>query len=154
MTEDVQPPATRVCKTCGKEKPLYQFVKDKTCSFGYSHRCRDCRGAMRSKDYYEKPEKRQKETRTPSQFREKHLKQTYGLTMAAYDNMAKAQDHRCSICGAHQEDLPYLLHVDHHHESGKIRELLCKNCNMLLGHAREDLSILDKAKEYLIRHKE
>ena len=37
---------TRVCRKCGQEKPLSEFVKDKTCALGYSHTCKQCNAGI------------------------------------------------------------------------------------------------------------
>lgn len=58
-------------------------------------------------------------------------------------------DPKCSICGEKQEDLPRMLCVDHCHESGKFRGLLCDNCNTAIGLMKDDVDSLKKAIEYL-----
>jgi len=54
---------------------------------------------------------------------------------------------RCAICGAAEGKLV----VDHHHKTGKVRELLCHLCNAKIGCAREDLAIIAAAAAYLYR---
>jgi hypothetical protein len=69
-----------------------------------------------------------------------------GLTPAKYYEMCEQQDWACLICG----DIPAnKLHVDHCHETNKIRGLLCGGCNIGLGHFYEDPARLQKAIEYL-----
>lgn len=53
----------------------------------------------------------------------------------------------CAICGSTSE-----LHIDHSHESGSIRELLCMQCNTGLGNFKENPEILQKAIDYLTKH--
>lgn len=85
--------------------------------------------------------------------RERHLKRKYGISNNDYEKMIILQNGKCAICG----NLPTpntKLHVDHDHQTGKIRKLLCKNCNNALGYAREDISILDRMIDYLNSHKD
>ena len=50
----------------------------------------------------------------------------------------------CQICG-----IETFTHVDHDHETGALRGYLCNDCNLLLGRAKDDVSILQKAIDYL-----
>lgn len=74
----------------------------------------------------------------------------YGLTDAQYREMYEAQGGRCAICGRHEE----VLDVDHDHETGDVRDLLCHSCNITLGAAREDPTVLEAAKQYVLKWKE
>lgn len=74
----------------------------------------------------------------------------YGLTLEQYDAMRAEQGYSCAICECPEENAPkQCLVVDHSHDTGKVRRLLCTCCNALLGMAREDLVILERAIEYL-----
>lgn len=75
------------------------------------------------------------------------LKRYYGISLQEYDDMFTSQNGQCAICK--EKDT---LVVDHNHETGKVRELLCKKCNLALGHSKESVTILDKMIEYLKRH--
>lgn len=70
------------------------------------------------------------------------LKHKYGITLDDYNEMFAIQEGCCGICGKHQSELNTKLHVDHCHESGKVRSLLCGNCNIALGLVNEDANIL------------
>lgn len=74
-----------------------------------------------------------------------HRLAAYGLTDAEYRAMAQRQRGACPICG----DKPAMLVVDHHHESGAIRGLLCDRCNRALGHLKDSPGVCDRAAEYL-----
>jgi hypothetical protein len=78
-----------------------------------------------------------------------HLKRAYGITIEKYNEMFEMQGGRCLICGRHQDELDKRLRVDHDHETGEVRGLLCHNCNVLIGHAREDKQTLVHALSYL-----
>jgi hypothetical protein len=76
-----------------------------------------------------------------------------------YETLAAAQGNLCAICNSPELTTgklgnPRRLAIDHCHESGEVRGLLCMKCNMLLGAANDNPSILDNAAEYLRRHQE
>jgi hypothetical protein len=73
-----------------------------------------------------------------------NLKKKYGLTLEQFNEMCIAQDHCCFIC-----DERVNLVVDHNHQTGEVRKLLCLNCNSGLGMFRENPELLLKAKEYV-----
>jgi adenine-specific DNA methylase len=80
------------------------------------------------------------------------LKRLYGLSIEDYDAKVKQQDSCCAICG--RSSLLFTgrkkrLCVDHCHTTGKVRGLLCEPCNTLLGMARDDMSVLSSAINYL-----
>jgi Autographiviridae endonuclease VII len=74
------------------------------------------------------------------------LRRNYGLSLEEYNEMVKAQDGKCLICGDSGT-----LNVDHSHKDGKVRGLLCSRCNTSLGLAREDIGVLEKMIAYLKR---
>ena len=76
--------------------------------------------------------------------RAQHLKQRYGITLVDYDQMLEEQDCKCKICGAKDK-----LVVDHCHDRGHVRGLLCQNCNTGLGMFKDTPEIMIKAAEYL-----
>lgn len=63
-----------------------------------------------------------------------HLKKVYGITLEQYNEMYKAQGGRCLICERHRDELLHKLRVDHDHELGIVRGLLCQHCNSLIGY--------------------
>jgi hypothetical protein len=77
------------------------------------------------------------------------LKRNYNITFEEYNKLFAEQEGKCAICGVHQNDLKKKLSVDHNHETGEIRGLLCNSCNLSLGHAKEDTKILLKMIDYL-----
>lgn len=93
------------------------------------------------------------EQRDPAVSRAKERRRTlrkYGITEADWDRMIAAQRSRCAIC---RTDKPggkdERWHIDHDHESGRVRGLLCHGCNTSLGHFRDDPNILVAALHYL-----
>jgi DNA-directed RNA polymerase subunit RPC12/RpoP len=79
------------------------------------------------------------------------LKTKFGITKDEYIELLHKQNYRCAICGIKQHKLSRNLAIDHNHKTGKIRGLLCMECNLLLGKAKENFKILIKAIRYLKR---
>jgi hypothetical protein len=78
-----------------------------------------------------------------------YLKWKYGITLDDERAMLAVQGGCCAIC--RKADLPdgQRWHVDHDHETGAVRGLLCRACNLLLGHAGDDPTVLAAAITYL-----
>ena len=77
----------------------------------------------------------------------------FGITADEYDEMHRSQDGVCAICGKPEEMSNQYglmrLAVDHNHETGKVRGLLCMKCNRSLGMLGEDIGIMRKMIEYI-----
>ncbi len=91
--------------------------------------------------------------------RRAYLKKQYKVTPDEYEQMRKSQNYCCYICKRHENELQKtinsktLLNIDHDHNSGKIRKLLCMPCNIALGKVRDDIEILNNMINYLKEHK-
>ena len=70
----------------------------------------------------------------------------YGLSLDARDRLIAGQDSNCGICGNKVEG----LFVDHCHDTGYVRGMLCNTCNLGLGAFKDDLDLLASAASYLI----
>lgn len=81
-------------------------------------------------------------------------KSKFGMTLDDYNVMLIEQDYSCLICNIHESQLDRKLAVDHCHDTGNIRGLLCNNCNTGLGRFRDDINLLTKAIEYLQQHRD
>lgn len=81
--------------------------------------------------------------------REAFLVYKYGITQAELDARLKAQNHRCAVCGGARNGIGTRLHIDHCHDTGRIRGLLCSNCNTMIGLAKNDPERLLLAAAYL-----
>lgn len=83
---------------------------------------------------------------------------TYGITIATVRTMFEKQNHRCALCGgagfkmADHHRVP--LVVDHCHATGKVRRLLCHNCNRALGLLKESPELIRAAADYIEAHRE
>jgi hypothetical protein len=83
-----------------------------------------------------------------------YLKRNYGMTYKQYQEMLIEQDSKCFLCGGpgflmNKERHKLALVVDHCHETGKVRGLLCHNCNRALGLFKDNPDVLIKAAEYV-----
>lgn len=85
----------------------------------------------------------------PDWHRRYWLKKQFNITLEEYNNLFSKQEGKCAICGEHQDNIGKTLGVDHDHFTDEVRGLLCYNCNLLLGHAKDRTYILRKAIEYL-----
>ena len=72
----------------------------------------------------------------------------YGVSPEQYLDMWEKQEGKCKICGKKLPDGDY-LHIDHDKETGEIRGLLCRDCNLGLGNFRDNPESLRNAAEYL-----
>ena len=87
---------------------------------------------------------------SPEKWRLYHVKRFYGLNEEAYLKLLTASQNHCMICA--KEGLARNLNVDHSHKTGKVRGLLCYNCNNGLGSFKDNLSLLLKAVLYLLKY--
>lgn len=163
------------CKHCRNAKPLDEFYVDRKAKDGRRPECKTCNRATRARKYaadpqpyiarvkkwqqenagrlnaYRREYRKRPERKTADQ--EGYLKRKYGITIADYDRMFDAQNGVCAIClEARPEERT--LHVDHDHETGVIRGLLCFRCNNALGDFREEYELFQRAANYLDRDDE
>ena len=86
------------------------------------------------------------------------LKRKYNLTVEEYNKMFEEQNGVCAICFQPEtlknKNTTYRLSVDHCHATGKVRALLCRDCNQILGRFNEDVSRFQRAIDYLQKHKD
>ncbi len=80
------------------------------------------------------------------------LKKVYGITPDEYDAMLLKQNGCCAICKTPASKYKRKLHVDHNHTTGENRGLLCVRCNSGIGHFKENPTLLDAAKDYLLQY--
>lgn len=126
----------KICKSCGNEYPQEQFTKNKMAKSGYGSKCLSC----------ERQRGKAKRNKTPISAREAQLRNKYGITNQVYIDLAVGQDHRCKLCCVKTEET---LHVDHCHESGIVRGLLCRACNTGLGFFKDNVETLKRAIIYV-----
>jgi protein-arginine kinase activator protein McsA len=145
----------KICSRCHTEQPVDQFYpssyirKDGTRNL--SSWCKTCT----------KQESAAYQKENPGKVREwgwrKHIRQKYGLTADLYQKMFAEQNGVCAICGESEthtyrsKEVGYLA-IDHDHVTGKVRQLLCFNCNTGLGRFNDDPELLKAAIKYLQSH--
>lgn len=142
------------CFSCGKDKKLIDFSPNRARKDGYSAWCRIC-----MKEYRTKPDvKKRAYTRAKIYWREKQTKwdnyynqKRYGITSEERIEIQKKQNNQCAICEKNFVEKRYIF-LDHDHKTGKIRELLCRECNFILGYANDNTKILQSSIRYLQKH--
>jgi len=145
----------KLCRRCGETKPLSEFHKDKQAKDGHYGYCKGC-NKTKARAWYEKdPEHakalmKQRRIDKPEDYHRRNLLSKYGLTMEQYAKLLEQQGGVCAICkGEETRAAPVNLAVDHDHETGEVRGLLCSNCNRALGLFKDSAENLEKAARYL-----
>ncbi len=146
----------KCCTKCGKEYPvtLEYFYKSTKGKNGFTSWCRICYKEA-AKIFREKhPElyKKYRETykTTPKSRKTKknyELRRRFNITLEQYDKMFEEQNGVCAVCGL--PEITKRLAVDHNHDTGEIRGLLCDRCNFTLGLVSENVDTLQNAINYL-----
>lgn len=78
-----------------------------------------------------------------------HLSKAYGVTPEQWDAMWSAQGECCAACGSDDPGSPKGWRVDHSHDTGEVRGILCHNCNVALGMVRDSVDRLEALIRYL-----
>lgn len=137
----------KTCTKCGVEQPLENYGVMNASRDGLTYHCKNCVGAYH-KARYDDPKYKDYQ-------RNSSLRETYGISLEEYRAMLDAQRGLCAICALPERRRhprtsdPMMLAVDHDHVTNKVRQLLCSTCNIMIGHAQDDINILAKAIEYL-----
>jgi hypothetical protein len=109
-----------------------------------------------SQTYYAKnrdkilAKKKQDRKNNPDRLKNWRLKGRYGITLEEWQALYDEQGGRCAICDRHASELKRTLVVDHDHQTGKVRGLLCHDCNAALGLMGDDPDRLKRACKYLL----
>lgn len=130
------------CGMCGEVKPILDFHKSKTKRLGAWIYCKSC----------ENKRARERRAKDKDTYRSIRLKNRHGITLNDYNEILRDQNNCCLICGS--ENTRYkgemrVLVVDHCHDTGKIRGLLCNLCNLGLGYFKDRVDLLSRAITYL-----
>ena len=122
------------CRVCHTTKPLTEYYT-RNSKHGYYHTCKDC--------YKDRVNRRW----SPERQRDYDLRRHYGISAEEYDVLLNAQDGVCKICDA--EPTTKRLAVDHNHETGEVRGLLCETCNRAIGMFKDNPEVIRAAANYL-----
>jgi hypothetical protein len=126
---------TKRCTKCGEEKPLHSFYLNRARGAdARQSRCKSC-VTDHTSDW-------------AIRNREKKTARVHGLSLQDVAAMLLGQEGRCAICTILFSKAP---HIDHDHDNGRLRDLLCQRCNVALGHI-ERPGFLPRALDYLRRH--
>ncbi len=168
---------TKACTKCRQLLSAKNFNKNKTLKDGLSCWCKQChsegnkrykqteKGKITARKSWQKWKQSEKGKRTIKEYskskvgkiasRKAKLKQKFGITLEQYNKMFEVQGGRCAICKKPEikrnnkgTDIR-MLAVDHDHKTNNVRGLLCDKCNLLLGHANDNTTILLNAAIYL-----
>lgn len=138
------------CSLCKQDKDSSCFHRQSTKARGFQSYCKECR----KKRQETKAEEVGKQAWAKIN-RKYYLKCQYGLSLEQFDDLLKVQNYSCKICKTDERDVYRgSLFVDHCHTTGKIRGLLCHQCNTALGKFRDSETILLSAIEYLKENKD
>lgn len=128
----------RICTQCHKYKLWSFYNVFMSGTNGHDSMCIDCRNKRRKR---------------PNQ----HKEQRYGLQPFEFEQRLKDQFNKCDICeleliNGDNGKKPNSAHMDHCSKTGKVRKILCRNCNWMLGFSKENPSTLRRAADYLEKH--
>ena len=137
---------TKTCKACGESKPLSEFYKRKQNSDGRRHKCKVCLCEEQVKKREDDPFAFRKIRQDSSR------KCKYGISYEQFQAMWIGQGGSCDICRKPLEFGNGGHAVDHNHDTGKVRGLLCGKCNTAIGLFNDNPSFLDAAASYLREH--
>ncbi len=163
----------KTCNKCGAVKPLSEFYRMTGMRDGHRNECKACNLAAQAAKRHADPGpnreralrwKRENPERVAAKAaayrasgrksisdRKSHLKRRFGLTLEQYDDMLRSQGGGCALCKRPARP-GKALHVDHDHETGRVRGLLCFTCNNALGDFEDEPARLRAAIAYLHRH--
>lgn len=150
------------CTSCEVEKDVTEFgVFEQRGDTFVRGQCNSCRSALERQKRVDDPERArkidndryyQKKAEDPvaqsAYYRDWHLRNKYDMTLAEFDALAASLDYLCEICGR-EETVRKNLAVDHNHETGNVRGLLCASCNSALGLLQDSPYVLEAATAYL-----
>lgn len=145
------------CPTCDSTKPVSEFGAHTKRYDGLQPSCKDCTRA-RGKAFLAKNPgygaEKQKEWReaNPRLAKDFKLRIRYGIPLGSYDKMLKEQDGKCALCSTEDPGGAGDFHVDHCHDTGVVRSLLCANCNVGIGHFFHRVDLLKLAIGYVTKH--
>lgn len=135
-----------ICSRCKKVLPIDAFQANRARRSGRRSECRDC-ARVYAREHYQRYNAVRR-LQYGERGRIVHRLRRYGLSPEAFEAMLEEQGRACAICRIVFEAEPL---VDHDHETGRVRGLLCRPCNTGIGQLGDDLDRLRAALEYLAK---
>lgn len=139
----------KTCTVCKQAQSLENFYSRKSAKDGKGYRCKICDNKARLKWQSDNPEK------AHTSQRGRNLKHKYGVDLVWYEEQLKKQNYSCAICGIKENKVDrggraeLSFAVDHCHTTGKVRGLLCNQCNRALGMFKDSIELINNAIDYL-----
>lgn len=141
---------SKKCSGCELEKEDTEFHKTKHTTSGLRARCKECSN-LRGKEY--RLNHIEQELARARRYKKEHPEHVlknklnlYKLSEEEYEALQNKQNNKCAICGKSSSKV---LVIDHSHKTGKVRGLLCFSCNIMLGHIKDNVSLLEQAISYI-----
>lgn len=137
-------PPPLVCKNCGQPNRRYSTRDNGKGKRYYNLVCSKCKGQERRRQIrlLKTAEERFQDSRRD------RLRTKFKLTPQEYDVLLESQGGVCAICKQPNPNETFMP-VDHDHVTGKVRGILCPNCNNGLGRFKDDVDRLSNAIDYL-----
>lgn len=147
--------ASFVCRRCGDLKTREE-ASSRNSKRGYNYYCKKCH-SQKNTEYarahreqltnYQRAYREKNRDRVRAYYLRHRLKR-FGITAEQYAVFLEKQEFACAICRMKFEKA---LCVDHDHASGRVRGLLCSQCNLVVGNSKEDRRVLLSAINYIAR---
>lgn len=163
------------CSRCKKSLPVEEFGTSEPLKCGYNSRCKKCdservkitienlsedKALLRKqkarlcskKNYYENRERylQLAKERSKGNGNSSYYKKLYNMTLEEVQDMLSKQNNKCLICTVDLQSVgKYNTHVDHCHKTGKVRGILCRSCNLGIGHFKDNIETIKNAAKYL-----
>jgi hypothetical protein len=128
------------CPRCEETKDIDDFYR---CKKRVNSHCKECQKEVTKNWQQNNPEQ------VALRKREGNLKRLYGITLEQYNLLLNKQKECCAICEKHYSKFTRRLSVDHNHQTGEVRGLLCTYCNHRLIGRHKDPSLLRKMADYV-----
>lgn len=165
-----------ICNKCNLDKNIDCFYKHSSIKGGGLRKvCTECNTKYRLTKRKENPEKDKQNQKVwvsnnrqyvnnnwknyrllnKDKWKSVHLKRNFNMSLTEFQKILTDQNHLCAICKNPESiidkrnNVKRSLSVDHDHNTGKIRGLLCTNCNQGIGKLKDDPNILREAANYI-----
>ena len=151
------PMDSKLCKKCNTVKSVTEFHKSKRHMNGIKNECAKCTNEYLRKHYIKN------KSRYNQRSQEAHYLRKYNLKYSEYLDLCEKVNYQCEICfksgepaksGRGKKSINNVLVVDHDHNTGQVRGILCQDCNRGLGLFKDNAKVLIKASEYVLKDKE